>query len=847
MMDNSTNKPMDRSSEPTPMPPMADAPGLKTTLHITGMTCAACSTRVEKGLSRMEGVQQANVNLAIEQATVSYDPKTTNVNALRDKVEALGYGTLSESVDLNITGMTCAACSARIEKGLSRLPGVSQANVNLALETGHIEYAAGALKPSDITAKIKQMGYGAELQLTQEETTSVRERELQRKKWKWMISALLSIPLLWAMVGHFSFTSGIYVPELFMNPWFQLLLATPVQFVIGWQFYVGAYKALRNRSANMDVLVALGTSAAFFYSLYLTLSSGYLPSTTMDHGAMGTSTAAAMPSVELYYETSAILITLILLGKWFEAVAKGRSSQAIKSLIELAPREARVIRDGQEVMVPAAYVAVGDLVLVKPGDSIPVDGIVEEGQSSVDESMLSGESLPVDKKPGDPVTGATLNKNGVLRLRATRVGSDTDLSQIIKVVEQAQGSKAPIQRIADVISGIFVPIVVGIAALTFLIWYLFASPGDFAGSLEKAIAVLVIACPCALGLATPTSVMAGSGRAAEYGILFKGGEHLESAQQIQTVVLDKTGTVTQGKPVLTDVITAPNWTESDLLERVGAAEQSSEHPLAEAIVAGIRAKGLELTPTEKFENIPGYGVRASAKGQEILVGTRRLLADAQVNVSEETVQQMNRLEEQGRTAMLVAVDGQWAGIVAVADTIKDTSREAIGRLQAMGIDVIMITGDNERTARAVAEQAGIGKVLAEVLPEGKATEVKKLQESGLKVAMVGDGINDAPALATADIGMAIGTGTDVAMEAADITLMRGDLNSIADAIEMSRRTMGNIKQNLFWALGYNVIGIPIAAVGFLAPWLAGAAMAFSSVSVVLNSLRLQRMKLKRND
>ncbi|WP_434753126.1 heavy metal translocating P-type ATPase [Paenibacillus amylolyticus] len=828
--------------------------GLKTTLHITGMTCAACSTRVEKGLSRMEGVHQANVNLAIEQATISYDPKTTNVNALRDKVASLGYGTVMESVDLDITGMTCAACSARIEKGLSRLPGVSQANVNLALETGHIEYAAGALKPSDITAKIKQLGYGAELQLTQEESTSVRERELQRKKWKWMISALLSIPLLWAMVAHFSFTSGIYVPELFLNPWFQLLLATPVQFVIGWQFYVGAYKALRNGSANMDVLVALGTSAAFFYSLYLTVTSGYLPSAGMgqgmDHGAMGTDVgttagAAAMPMVELYYETSAILITLILLGKWFEAVAKGRSSQAIKSLIELAPREARVIRDGQEVLIPASYVAVGDLVLVKPGDSIPVDGIVEEGQSSVDESMLSGESLPVDKKPGDPVTGATMNKNGVLRIQATRVGSDTALSQIIKVVEQAQGSKAPIQRIADVISGIFVPIVVGIAVLTFLIWYLFASPGDFAGSLEKAIAVLVIACPCALGLATPTSVMAGSGRAAEYGILFKGGEHLESAQQIQTVVLDKTGTVTQGKPVLTDVVTAPGWTESELLKRVGAAEQSSEHPLAEAIVNGIREKGLLLEPAASFENIPGYGVRATVSGEEILVGTRRLLADANVEVPAESIQQMNALEEQGRTAMLVAAQGQWAGIIAVADTIKDTSREAIGRLQAMGIDVIMITGDNERTARAVAEQAGIRSVLAEVLPEGKAAEVKKLQESGLKVAMVGDGINDAPALATADIGMAIGTGTDVAMEAADITLMRGDLNSIADAIEMSRRTMGNIKQNLFWALGYNVIGIPIAAVGFLAPWLAGAAMAFSSVSVVLNALRLQRMKLAR--
>ncbi|WP_244192845.1 heavy metal translocating P-type ATPase [Paenibacillus pabuli] len=810
------------------------------------MTCAACSTRIEKGLSRMEGVNQANVNLAIEQVTVSYDPKTTNINALRDKVEALGYGTVTESVDLDITGMTCAACSARIEKGLSRLPGVSRANVNLALETGHVEFAAGALKATDITAKIKQLGYGAELQQTQEDTQSVRERELQRKKWKWMISALLSLPLLWAMVGHFSFTSWIWVPDLFMNPWFQLVLAAPVQFVIGWQFYVGAYKALRNGSANMDVLVALGTSAAFFYSLYLTLTSGNAASTMMDHGGAGMA-AAAMPTVELYYETSAILITLILLGKWFEAVAKGRSSQAIKSLIELAPREARVIRDGQEVIVPSAYVVVGDLVLVKPGDSIPVDGIVEEGQSSVDESMLSGESLPVDKIPGDAVTGATLNKNGVLRLRATRVGSDTALSQIIKVVEQAQGSKAPIQRIADVISGIFVPIVVGIAAVTFLIWYLFASPGDFAGSLEKAIAVLVIACPCALGLATPTSIMAGSGRAAEYGVLFKGGEHLESAQRIQTVVLDKTGTVTQGKPVLTDVVAASGWTEAELLQRVGAAEQSSEHPLAEAIVEGIRGKGLEITQSEQFENIPGYGVRAWVQGQEILVGTRRLLTDAKVNVSEETMQQMNKLEEQGRTAMLVAVDGQWAGVVAVADTIKETSRAAIQRLHAMGIDVIMITGDNERTARAVAEQAGINKVLAEVLPEGKAAEVKKLQESGLKVAMVGDGINDAPALATADIGMAIGTGTDVAMEAADITLMRGDLNSIADAIEMSRRTMGNIKQNLFWALGYNVIGIPIAAVGFLAPWLAGAAMAFSSVSVVLNSLRLQRMKLKSND
>ncbi|MFM9282094.1 heavy metal translocating P-type ATPase [Paenibacillus jiagnxiensis] len=800
----------------------------QTTLHITGMTCTACATRIEKGLNRMEGVTEANVNLALEQATVTFDPEVTNLQGLRDKVGSLGYGTAVEQADFDITGMTCAACATRIEKGLSRMPGVTSASVNLALETAHVEYMPGTVSSGDIVKKVEQLGYGAVPQTEGTDISDVRRREIRRKQWKWMISAILSLPLLWAMVGHFSFTSGIYVPELFMNPWFQLILATPVQFIIGWQFYVGAFKALRSGSANMDVLVALGTSAAYFYSLYLTLESVGMHG----HG-----------QVEMYYETSSVLITLILVGKWFEAVAKGRSSDAIKSLMGLQARTARVVRDGQELDVPVVQVVVGDILIVRPGEKVPVDGEVMEGRSALDESMLSGESLPVEKQPGDPVTGATLNKNGLLKIRAARVGADTTLARIIKVVEEAQSSKAPIQRIADVISGIFVPIVVGIALVTFAIWYFFAAPGDFAGSLEKAIAVLVIACPCALGLATPTSIMAGSGRAAEYGILFKGGEHLEAARNIRTVVLDKTGTVTNGKPELTDIIPASDMSEERFLRLLGAAEKGSEHPLAEAIVAGIAVRSVELPEASAFENIPGYGVRAVVEGSTVLAGTRRLMERENVQLASQVHELMEQLESSGKTAMIIAVDGWYAGLVAVADTIKDTSREAVSRLHEMGVEVLMITGDNERTAQAVAEQAGIRRVLAEVLPEGKADEVKKLQQLGDSVAMVGDGINDAPALATADVGMAMGTGTDVAMEAADITLMRGDLNSIPDAIKMSRRTMANIKQNLFWALAYNVIGIPIAALGFLAPWLAGAAMAFSSVSVVLNALRLQRVKL----
>jgi P-type Cu+ transporter len=801
----------------------------ETTLQITGMTCAACAVRIEKGLNKVEGVEAATVNLALERSSIKYDPAVTNLGALEKKVKDLGYDIVTEKAEFDITGMTCAACATRIEKGLNKLNGVSKANVNLALEKATVEYNPSALSKNEIIQKVEALGYSAMVkdEAQQKETADYRQKEIEKQTGKFIFSTILSLPLLWAMVGHFSFTSFIYVPEMFMNPWVQLALATPVQFIIGKQFYVGAFKALKNKSANMDVLVALGTSAAYFYSVYLSFS------------ALG----GTAHTVELYYETSSILITLIILGKLFEAKAKGRSSEAIKKLMGLQAKTALIERDGIEQEVPLEEVIVGDIIHVKPGEKIPVDGRIVDGRSAIDESMLTGESVPVDKSIGDEVIGATINKNGFLKIEATKVGKDTALAQIIKVVEEAQGSKAPIQRLADQISGVFVPIVVGIAIVTFIVWYLWAAPGDFAEALEKMIAVLVIACPCALGLATPTSIMAGSGRAAEFGILFKGGEHLEMTHRISTIILDKTGTVTNGAPVLTDVILeSSSLNEEELLSLVGSAEKQSEHPLAQAIVEGIKEKGIDFKEVTTFESVPGFGITATVDGNELLIGTRKLMNKYQVTI-DPALDKMDRLEREGKTAMLVAVNQSYAGIVAVADTIKDTSKSAIKRLKEMGLEVIMITGDNQQTASSIAAEVGIDQVIAEVLPEGKADEVKKLQAQGKKVAMVGDGINDAPALAVADIGMAIGTGTDVAMEAADITLIRGDLNSIADAIYMSKKTINNIKQNLFWAFGYNTLGIPIAALGFLAPWLAGAAMAFSSVSVVLNALRLQKVKL----
>lgn len=797
-------------------------------LQISGMTCAACANRIEKGLKKVEGVHDANVNFALEKTKIMYDPQKTNPQQFKEKVESLGYGIVSDKAEFTVSGMTCAACANRVEKRLNKLEGVNEATVNFALESATVDFNPDEINVNEMKSVITKLGYKLELKSDEQDgSTDHRLQEIERQKKKFIVSFILSFPLLWAMVSHFSFTSFIYLPDMLMNPWGQMALATPVQFIIGGQFYVGAYKALRNKSANMDVLVALGTSAAYFYSVYLSIQS----------------IGSSEHMTDLYFETSAVLITLIILGKLFEAKAKGRSSEAIKKLMGLQAKTATVVRDGTEMKILIEEVVAGDIVYVKPGEKIPVDGEIVEGKSAIDESMLTGESIPVDKTIGDVVIGSTMNKNGFLKVKATKVGRDTALAQIIKVVEEAQGSKAPIQRVADQISGIFVPVVVGIAIITFAVWMIFVTPGDFGGALEKMIAVLVIACPCALGLATPTSIMAGSGRSAEYGILFKGGEHLEATHRLDTVILDKTGTVTNGKPVLTDVIVADGFHEEEILRLVGAAEKNSEHPLAEAIVDGIKEKKIDIPSSETFEAIPGFGIESVVEGKQLLIGTRRLMKKFNIDI-EEVSKSMEALEREGKTAMLIAINKEYAGIVVVADTVKDTSKAAIARLKKMGLDVVMITGDNTQTAQAIAGQVGIDHVIAEVLPEGKAEEVKQLQAQGKKVAMVGDGINDAPALATADIGMAIGTGTDVAMEAADITLIRGDLNSIADAIFMSKMTIRNIKQNLFWALAYNGLGIPIAALGFLAPWVAGAAMAFSSVSVVLNALRLQRVKLK---
>lgn len=797
------------------------------TLKINGMTCAACANRIEKGLSKMEGVEKANVNFALESSTFVYDPEVTSVDDVTARIEKLGYGVVHDKSEFDVSGMTCAACAARIEKRLNKMDGVSKATVNFALETLTVDYDGGQTSTNEMMSNVKKMGFELIPKSDAKEKLDHKEVEIKKQYRKFIFSVILTLPLLWTMVAHFEFLSFLYLPAILMNPWVQLVLATPVQFIVGAQFYKGAFNALRNKSANMDVLVALGTSAAYFYSLYLSFE-------WMNAGSVG--------EPELYFEAAAVIITLIVLGKLFEVRAKGKTSQAIQKLLGLQAKTARVLKDGIEQEVPIEEVVAGDIILVKPGEKIPVDGEILSGQSAIDESMITGESIPVDKVPGNTVIGATINKNGSLQIKATNVGKDSALSQIVKVVEEAQGSKADIQRLADKISGVFVPIVVGIAIVTFFIWYFVVTPGDFRSALIPTISILVIACPCALGLATPTSIMAGSGRAAEMGLLFKGGEHLENTRSIDTVVLDKTGTVTKGQPALTDVIVSEGFAEQDVMQWVASAENQSEHPLAQAIVTGVIEKGIELVQVDAFRALPGYGIEAEVDGKEILAGTRKLMRSRDIALQDiESV--MERMENEGKTAMLIAIDGELAGVVAVADTVKETSKEAIRRMQELGLDVIMLTGDNQQTAEAIGQQVGLTHIIAEVLPDQKSDKIKQLQAEGKKVAMVGDGINDAPALAMADIGMAVGTGTDIAIEAADITLMRGDLNSVADAFIMSRKTMRNIKQNLFFAFFYNTIGIPVAALGLLAPWVAGAAMAFSSVSVVLNALRLQRVKL----
>ncbi|ABN53069.1 MAG TPA: copper-translocating P-type ATPase [Hungateiclostridium thermocellum] len=723
-------------------------------------------------------------------------------------------------VELKISGMSCAACSARIEKRLNKVAGVAKASVNLATERANIEYDADKVKTDDLIKIVDDLGYKAERieNISKDREKEQREKEIKKLKAELIASAILSSPLILAMV--FMLT-GIDVPFLH-NEYFQLVIATPVQFIIGLRFYRNAYHAIKARSANMDVLIAMGTSAAYFFSVYNAFFAH-----PVEMGMMK----------ELYFEASSTIITLILLGKYLEAVAKGKTSEAIKKLMGLQAKTARVVRNGVEEDIPVEEVQVGDIIVVRPGEKIPVDGRIIEGNSSVDESMLTGESLPVEKKVGDFVTGATINKFGTFKFEATKVGKDTVLSQIIKMVEDAQGSKAPIQKIADRVSGIFVPAVIGIAVVTFAAWYL--ATGELNSAIVNAVSVLVIACPCALGLATPTAIMVGTGKGAEKGILIKGGEHLEMAYKLNSVVLDKTGTITKGKPEVTDIIPLGSMEKNEIVKLSAVAEKASEHPLGVAIYEKGKSEFGAIPDPAKFEAIPGRGVAAVFDDKNIYIGTRKLMKEKGLDISK-IESDIAKLEDEGKTAMLMAVDDRVEAILAVADTVKEHSGEAIEQLLKMGIDVYMITGDNERTAKAIAKQVGITNVLAEVLPENKAEEVEKLKKQGRIVGMVGDGINDAPALATADIGMAIGTGTDVAMEAADITLMRGDLRAIPTAIKLSRRTMRKIKQNLFWAFIYNIIGIPFAAFGLLSPIIAGAAMAFSSVSVVTNSLSLKR-------
>ena len=724
----------------------------------------------------------------------------------------------NEHAEFKITGMTCASCSARIDKVVNKLDGVSQATVNLTTEKATVDFDADKLTRAEIIERIERIGFGA-AEITEEMDLDTEKEEEERKlKRKLIISVILTTPLLITMLDHLF---GMNLPAILMNPWFQLALATPVQFYVGWQFYVGAFKRLRSFSANMDTLVVMGTSAAYFYSLY--------------EGIMWQLGYTQHP--HLYFEASAMIITLILFGKYLEHKAKSQTSTAIGKLLSMQAKEARVLRDNEEVMVSVEDVQVGDLLIVKPGEKIPVDGVIVKGASALDESMLTGESIPVEKSVDDEVVGATLNTNGTITMRTTKVGKDTALSAIIKIVEDAQGVKAPIQRLADVISSYFVPIVIGIATLTFIVWYFFISNGNVEAALIPAISVLVIACPCALGLATPTSIMVGTGLGAENGILFKGGDHLEKTHLVETIIFDKTGTITNGVPEVTDYIG-----DKETLRLLSSAENDSEHPLAKAIVDYGVDEGIQLAGTEQFEALSGHGIRAVVDGRKLYVGTRKLMRDQGIDIGTAD-EDMSVYESQGKTAMLVAVDGVLKATIAVQDTVKDNAKEVIDKLHEEGIEVIMLTGDNQRTAEYIANSVGIDKVYAEVLPGDKADIVQLEMDKGKVVAMVGDGINDAPALAVSDIGIAIGTGTEVAIEAADITILGGDLSLISKAINLSHKTIRNIKQNLFWAFLYNTLGIPIAAVGLLAPWVAGAAMAFSSVSVVTNSLRLKRAKL----
>ena len=811
----------------------------KAHIPITGMTCATCAATIQKGLSKLHGVERAEVNLGSEKASVEYDPARVPLSRIKKTISELGYGTAAKKSIFPVSGMTCAACVSRVEEALSGVPGVISANANLASEKATVEYLEGT-DIADLRRAVKGAGYelGSEA-VTLEDVTTASRREIKNIRNRFILAAVLASVIMALM----------WTPAFTGKPYLLWALATPVQFWAGWRFYQGAWGALRHGTADMNTLIAVGTSAAYFYSVVAVISPALF--------------AAGGREAHLYFDTSAMIITLILLGRFLEARAKGQTTAAIKNLIGLQPRTALVIRNGQEAEIPIEDVQLGDLIMVRPGERLPVDGVIRQGYSSIDQSMITGESLPVEKTVGDEVIGATINKTGSFQFEATRVGKDTALARIIRLVDEAQGSKAPIQRLADVIASYFVPIVIGIAVITFIIWYFIGPTPALTYAFLNFVAVLIIACPCALGLATPTAIMVGTGRGAENGILIKSAGALERSHQIDTVLLDKTGTLTRGEPRVTDISAAPTSSQEEVLRLAASAERGSEHPLGEAIVKAAREKKLKLLPASDFNALPGQGVQASVAGQKLLLGNLKLIQDKGLSLNGLGTE-AERLREKGKTVMFLGADGQLTGIIALADTLKPRAKEALAGIDRMGIETVMITGDNQRTAEAIAGEVGIDRVLAEVLPENKAGEVKKLQKKGRVVAMVGDGINDAPALAQADVGIAIGTGTDVAMETGDITLISGDLEGIVTAISLSKSTMSTIKQNLFWAFAYNTALIPVAAgvlylafgssgvpaglnfilgeFGFLNPILAAAAMAASSITVVLNSLRLKRFK-----
>ncbi|MFN8442188.1 MAG: heavy metal translocating P-type ATPase [Caldilineaceae bacterium] len=843
-------------------------------IPVTGMHCANCANTVARNLKRLSGVSDASVSYASERATVSYDPTQVQPTQMLDKLVEVGYGAAVAEVDLPISGMTCNNCAATITRTLNRLDGVIEANASYASERAHVRYLPSMVELPDLKRAIRDAGYkvieveGGSEEAQVDAEQAARNAEIADKRRKLTIGAILSAIIMALSMGEMIGGSIGQALDFPGRLWLVAALTTPVQFWIGKDFFVSAWKALKNRTSNMDTLVALGSSVAFFYSLALLLIDLFFPSPHAAHGM----------KPHVYFESAATIITLIILGKYLEARAKGQTGEAIRKLIGLRAKTARILRGNgkraEEIEVPIEDVLVGDTVIVRPGEKIPVDGLLLEGQSAVDESMITGESLPVDKVAGDKVTGGTINKTGSFRFKATAVGKQTALAQIVKMVQDAQASRAPIQALADRIAAVFVPSVIALALTVGLVWYFWGAPAYFPDqsrigtSLIFMATVLLISCPCALGLATPTAIMAGTGLGAEHGILIKNAEALQKAGNITTVVLDKTGTITRGKPQVTDIWEFGSSNEqSAILLLAASAEKNSEHPLAQAIVEKAKADGMTLIEPSFFDSITGKGVAAIVDGHEVLVGTATLMCERGVNLEASQAEQ-ERLQGEGKTAMIVAIDGTVVGIIAVADTVKSTSAEAIRRLHQQGLRVVMLTGDNQRTAQAIGKQVGLqeNEIVAEVLPSEKASRVQKEQgieanpQSAIRnpqsplVAMVGDGINDAPALAQADVGMAIGTGTDVAIEAADVTLMRGDLRSVSQAIRLSKRTLRAIKQNLFWAFAYNVAAIPLAA-GVLVPFfghsaqlnpmIAAGAMAFSSVFVVSNSLRLRNLRLER--